>query len=250
MVTDHCTICARTLRPAEDGAHACTACTHRIRGWLTDLPRQLPYLEASLRLDGGTTQGRPSGRAHAPLPLRLDVLSLLGPGQLLLVHDPHGDQTDEVPLTTMLIGWAQYIAEQHPAVVVDRAGEGHIAPCEGPWPRSGHSVAGWCRWLAAYLPYAVTQPWIGELHEQLQDLLGRCRAITRLAPGRRPQLAPCPRCEMFALVARDDEWETICENCNLRLDPDAYAAHASVTLRALTPFMVAVAVRNSPEVAA
>lgn len=221
---DDCAICARTLRPTEQDGYACTACIHRIRSWYTEIPRQLPLLQASLQPDVIPRRGQVggTGRAHAPVPLRLDVLDLLGPGQILPLDDPHGDQSAGIPLTPLLRGWARYTAAEYPAVWQDKHGTQHIGPCEDAVPRRGTDTTAWCTWLIRYLPYAATRPWIRELHDQLQDTIARVRRITATRPGRRPLAAPCPACKCCALVETDGEWDITCEVCGHRLDRDAY----------------------------
>lgn len=221
-----CTACAH---PAGDGAYACTRCTHRIRGWLAEIPRQLPLLQAELAPGSSPRSGRLYGGRGPTLPLRLDVLTLTGPGNPAPATDPHGDATGPIPLTALLAGWAGYIAAQHPAVT-RTAGTVYVVPCETAAPRAGATVTGWCHWLTAYLPFASTHPWIAELHHQLQDTIGVIRSITRATPQRHPRAAPCPACEAFALAQIDGEWGISCQACGEHLDPDAYDQHAADVL--------------------
>ncbi|MFI6337819.1 hypothetical protein [Streptomyces sp. NPDC050535] len=209
--------CGRGLRPDEAHRAACGRCEHRIRGWLRELARQLPLLQASLQHERGATQGGPrGGRAHAPLPVRGDVLTLLGPAAPGPVRDPSGDQGGPVPIHALIRAWAELLADERGRPL--------------PRLRPGETYGGY---LAAHLPYALTRPWIAELHQELADLIRRVRAITRTEPQRRPRPAPCPGCGAFGLVQED--WQTYidCTVCGQLLTPDEYTAHAARVMPAL-----------------
>ncbi|MGW7195528.1 hypothetical protein [Streptomyces chryseus] len=226
--------CAICTRPAADEHHACATCVRQLQAWLREIPRQLPLLQASLRPETAAHTGRTGGAAyaHAPLPLRLDVLSLLGPGHPVPTADPYGDFQGAVPIASLLYGWAHYLAGDMPAVARDTHGTVHISPCEAAAPRHGTSVTAWCHWLTAYLPHAARRPWVRDLHHQLQDLTTHIRRITHAEPQRHPKTAPCPHCEAFALVEID--WQGICcEACGQHLEPEQYAAHAATVLAVL-----------------
>lgn len=226
-----CTTCPR---PAPDGHHACTTCTQQLRAWLTELPRQLPLLRLALLPEGRPVQGRVGGRATAPVPLNLDALVLLGPGQPLPPADPYGDATGPVPIAALVSGWAGYIAYEHPAVTRDPYGTIHIRPCDGAHSRHGATITAWCHWLTTYLPYATTRPWIHDLYVQLQDLLARIRDLTHATPHHHPKDAPCPTCQAFALTQTDGQWGITCQACGEHLEPEQYTAHAKALLAELT----------------
>lgn len=229
-MSNSCTTCPRTLTPAEADRYACQACTYRLRSWLTELPAELPELRAQLLPAGRPAQGTiGGGSAHSPAPLRLDVLDLLGPGAPVL-DDPHGDQTGGLPITALLYGWARYIAGEHPSVRVDEHGTQRIGPCDSAVSRHGTTAEAWCSWLTAYLPYAVTRPWIRELYRALEDLLYRVRHITQSQIRTLSMRAPCPLCGAFALVARDGEWFIECEACPEVLDREYYAEYEAEVL--------------------
>lgn len=249
-MTHHCTICPRALQEAEADRHACQACVYQLRTWLRQLPTELPLLHAELQPSGQPGQGHTTGRAHSPAPLRMDVLDLLGPGSPVILADPYGDQTGGVPITPMLYGWARYIASEHPAVRRDRHGTVQIAPCEGAASHDGSSPAAWCSWLLRYLPYAVTRPWISTFHQELEDLMCRVQAITGTAVRTRRMLAPCPACQMFALVAKDGEWKIHCQACPHTMDRDAYALHCRAVLPPLTKLAVLMVAKEVEDDAA
>ncbi|GGZ80319.1 hypothetical protein ACFOOM_07650 [Streptomyces echinoruber] len=228
-----CTICPRT---APDGQHACPLHADELRAWLAELPRQAALLEQFVVPAGRPAAGRlgGTGRAHAPVPVDLRVLALLGPGH---AHAPAGSPYEEaagtIPLRAWLDGWAGYIAYTYPAVTRDPYGTAHVQPCEAARPRRGATIAGWCAWLTAYLPYVLAHPWVSDLHRQLGDLLTHLRDLTHAVPHRHHQAAPCPKCQSFALVTVDGQWGITCEACGHHLERTAYDDHAARFLRTL-----------------
>ncbi|MEU0761611.1 hypothetical protein ABZ351_18290 [Streptomyces microflavus] len=241
-MNDICLSCFGRL-PDDSPRTGCEACEYRLHTWLRELPRHLVLLRDMLRPDTGPAQRGGTGRAHAPLPVRVDVLDLLGPGQPVLLADPHGDQTGGVPMTALLMGWARYLAADFPAVRVDAHGTIHIERCKTPGLRGGADVPGLCRWLGAYLPYAATRPWWDDLYEQIEQMLHRVQRLTHTKPLTRAKDAPCPKCQGWSLVEREDELHISCTLCPARLTPEQYAAHraqvmpalAALTLNMITP---------------
>ncbi|MCZ7414296.1 hypothetical protein [Streptomyces sp. WMMC897] len=225
-----CTICTHPLRP--DTAHrtTCTRCEHRIRAHLRELPLHQPLLRALLRPDAsprtGTIHG---GRAHAPLPVRADVISLIGPAPRGTVRDHTDDQAGPRPLLATLRAWTDVIVEERDV--------------DGPPPGAG--LPDLVRWLSAHLPYALQQPWAAALHDELRNAVHRCRNITRTEPRRRSLPAPCPGCLAFGLV--EEDWQTYidCEVCGRLLTRDEYDQHAATVLPALARTALALVVHAS-----
>lgn len=237
----NCAVCRRPL-PADTDRYACHACHHHLRYELGQLAAiELPALRAELAPGNSPQTGsRFGGRAHAPLPVNVRVLDLLGPGTPNVLPDPHGEQTAGIPIGPILAGWAHTIALEH-QVAYRRAGTTYLVPCERAVPRTGSGLDAWARWLLAYLPYAVTRPWVTELHAELDDLMFRVRQITGLRPRSHPRLAPCPYCDAFAVTHTDGRWDLDCQACGRKLDPDEYAAHAAAVLPPLTRTVVLMA---------
>ncbi|TLQ45778.1 hypothetical protein [Streptomyces marianii] len=244
MITALCSVCHRALDDDTD-LTACDACAAGLRAMLTELPRQLPLLAQLLRPGGGPAQRGGTGRAHSPLPVRLDVLDLLGPGQVVPLEDPHGDQSDGIPIAPLVYGWARYIAQQHPSVSRDRHGTIQIRPCDGPASHRGNGIAAWCAWLTAYVPYVCTQPWVAAMHEQLEQLLSQIRSKTGSRPGRTDRDAPCPECACFALVSIHGDPTVRCEACGTALTAAEYAEHAATVLPPLTALAVRIALQQA-----
>lgn len=227
-----CDICHRH---APAGCYLCEACEYRARTWLARMPGQTQLLLDCLEPSVGPAQRGGSGRAHSPLPVDLRVLDLIGPGHVVALQDPHGDQSAGVPINALLAGWAQYIATDVPIVYTDTDGVlrtgAHLHATAR--PRSGTGITAWSTWLVRYLPYAVTRPYAVDLYQQLQDVVDRIQRITHTRPRRHPKDAPCPSCSAFALVAVDDEWHISCQACCMRLTPDEYTEHRARIMPAL-----------------
>ncbi|MBB4987477.1 hypothetical protein [Streptomyces nymphaeiformis] len=206
-----CLICTH---PAEQPRTACTRCEHRIRGWLGEIPRQLVLLAASLELGSRPAQGYGgAGRAHAPLPVRGDVLTLLGPAAPGPVRDTAGDQGGPQPVHAVLHAWADQLADDL----------GHVLPPINP-------RAPYAAYLARHLGHITRTGWVALMHGELADLVRRIRAVTSTEPRRRPADAPCPACQAFGLGRTD--WETYldCEACGLLLTEAEYADHHAAVM--------------------
>jgi hypothetical protein len=239
MHLTRCAICHGPLPDFSD-AYGCDACAYRLRALLLELPRHMPLLAELLQPGSGLPGRGGVGRAHSPMPVRLDVMDLLGPGHVVVLDDPHGDQSAGVPITPLLYGWARYIAQAHSSVLRDRHGTVRVQPCDGPYSHRGSDAVAWCHWLVAYLPYALTQPWIVDMYHQLEDLIWRVRAKTDRRPQRTTRNAPCPACEAFALVSVEGEPLITCEGCGHKLTPSEYRTHSEAVLPALTALAVRI----------
>ncbi|MFE6853453.1 hypothetical protein ACFVDH_22015 [Streptomyces sp. NPDC057674] len=220
-----CLICHRTPDPART---ACQPCEATLRALLLEVDAQRPLLAASLYLGAAPAGGRVTGggRAHSPLPVRGHVLTLLAAGTLDAVTGPRADQSGDVPLDTLLAGWAAAVAN-------DLVGPGAV-----PFRRRGMT---WATWLAAYMPHVVTASWVGAFHTELDDLVRRIRAVTTTEPRRNAMQAPCPSCMAFALGRTD--WQTYidCEACGTLLTPAEYDAHRATVMPPLARIGVLIA---------
>ncbi|MDN3021555.1 hypothetical protein [Streptomyces sp. S.PB5] len=220
-----CTICPRT---APDHEHLCRLHSGELRGWLTEIPAQARLLQAEFIEPGGRpSQGRfgGTGRADAPVPVDLRVLNLLGAGR----YDPAPGTDDDgtAPITAILGAWAGHIAYHYPAAARDPYGTARTQPCEQAWPTRGETITGWCTWLTAYLPFALTLPLVAELHRALGDLVRRLRNFTHTEPRQHPRAAPCPVCDLCTLVRTDGRWHIHCLDCGHQMTPDDYDQHAT-----------------------
>ncbi|MET7788106.1 hypothetical protein ABZS93_16055 [Streptomyces sp900116325] len=100
-----CTICRCGLYADELGAYACRPCTERIDGHLRALagPNGL-YAQLGGRLAPGSGGGGPavSGSRTAPLPVRLEPLSLMAKGGVVTI------------LQTWIVDWYDLLGWGHP----------------------------------------------------------------------------------------------------------------------------------------
>jgi hypothetical protein len=186
-----------------------TAAT-RLRHQLTELPDLCAHawlsLAPSLERRPATIRGT---RLDAPLPLREDVLSLLGPGDYIDHDDPHGDQIGPMPIRAVLAAWCQLLLGQahwNITTACQQLLEHHLPLCERKEAEE----------------YAEQ---IGELHALLMPM-ARCR------PGRRPLQLPCPRCSLFALSVVDGQ-DPECGECGTILRPAEYDRRADAWAEAL-----------------
>lgn len=212
-----CTICRTPLQPTEAGRTGCRPCAYEIRASLHELVLQLPLLEASRETDRGPAI-RGGHRATAPLPGRVDVLDILGPGAKGTVSDAHGDQTGDMPLATWLTSWAAIVAGAEEVQAL-QAALGNTAAI----PPGTSGIPARARWLQAYVPYIAHQPYVAELHAELQDLIGRIRAITSAIPREQLKLAPCPACDGISLLEVDGKWFIRCRQCPRMMTREQYA---------------------------
>jgi hypothetical protein len=235
----NCTIC-RTPLGLDVERYACQACEHTAAYALRRIVMELPALRAAMVPGSAPGGRRPVGRAHAPLPVVVPVLDLLGPGtEHLLDADPHGEQTGGIPLAPLLTGWVKYISGQQ--LTAHRLRHGDAAQDDTAPRTAASGIPGLCVTLTRLLPYAVTRPWIDGLHADLTDALHRVRQVTGSRPQTHPRLAPCPACTAFALSLTDGQWHVRCQACGHRIEPEAYAAHAAAVLPALTALAVRMA---------
>ncbi|MFB8393688.1 hypothetical protein [Streptomyces yangpuensis] len=104
-MTLHCTICTREYWEDELGRQACKPCTRRADSLLTALagPNGL-YARLSTVLAPGSRNAGPavSGSRTAPLPVRLEPLSLLARGGIITV------------LQSWLVDWHETLGWRHP----------------------------------------------------------------------------------------------------------------------------------------
>ncbi|MGW1492593.1 hypothetical protein [Streptomyces sp. NPDC002402] len=185
------TRCTRELRDHETDLYLCLPCVRMIRSWLAELPNQMLVLRASTQreITGSPTRG---GTKTPPLPGRLDTLNLCGPCAPGNVHDPNGDQDGPLPVAATLGSWVRLCCEE--------------LRLDPPLPATEEALASW---LDERLSWLVRQPFAGEAHQELGDMMRVLRAITHVRPARRPVPRPCPRCSCLTLSETD--WQPYIE---------------------------------------
>jgi hypothetical protein len=224
------TTCSICHRPDPSGAYACAACQGGLHAALTELRHQVPLLRASLQPGASPRTGATTGgRASAPLPVREDVLSLLGPAPPGTVHGTREDQTGPVPILAVLRDWCQAIAaEQRRA------------------PPGLPTVEACTEYLADRLTWVCGREWVAQFHAELHGLLRTVRSITRSEPRTRLLPAPC-LCGAFALTERDWAEYITCAVCRRWLTREQYGRHAAQVLPPLYRLgLLIIAARTTP----
>jgi len=188
-----CPTCQRPLYADELELHACSRCTRAMRGWLAELPAQMVVLRGSRQREAGEQQ-RVAGSRTAPLPGRLDVLNLIGPGAPGDVRDTECDQQGPLPITTVLGSWVRLVVEER--------------GLNGPRGRSEEALADY---LGRHLNWAAGQPWAGEMHDELQQMMRVIRGITSVRPRTRAIPRPCPREGCGSLGLSQTDWSQYIE---------------------------------------
>ena len=195
-----CTIDGRDLHMHETGRHACTPCTHRMAGWLTELPNQLVVLRASNTPERGSGP-RVSRSRTAPIPPRLDVLNLLGPSApagTVNPDSPPEDQIGDEPLHETLYRWVARVRDARRLT--------------GPTGLVPETLAAW---LEPHLDWCAGRPWVAAMYADLDQMMRKVWGVTSDRPRRHAITRPCPRpeCDSFALVHVDGERYIECTLC-------------------------------------
>ena len=216
-----CVICQR--RPPE-WSLGCTGCKSRMRDQLRELVDEYALLDA--RPTGGAGE-RVSGTRAAPLPVRVDVLNLVGPGSPAVTAEidpatgrPYDDQVGELPTLVWLEQWCRDWR--------DARGQGEQLP--------EPTITGMTRWLDRRLDWAADEhPAVDEFAAELGKALRLLRGVNRA--GDRPEsmfIGYCPAdatdgpCgeplyanTRYAVIVcrcgaewRRDQWKTLAERMN------------------------------------
>lgn len=222
-------------RPAAEFGFLCRGCQDRLRRQLRMVPAVAEWLRVNLAAGSGELRDRVSGSSEDPIPLRLNVLDLVGPGSPLPVFRLVLDQEGRESIRSLLARYAQEVHNGgHPyppsAVVLldgklqgeyhsftaavedcDRARWGsrrqtdpnrwaiRSAPSRESWPhRAGlHEVA---QFLLDHLNWISTQPWVGDLVEEISQLLAAAHRSTPWQEEIRRDTQPCRSCGKSTVV--------------------------------------------------
>lgn len=215
-VTNPCAACGREL----DLPMTCRACRSHLRSMLQELPRLYVYASMSLTPDQtGGSGGRGGTKVHAPIPLRLDVLSFLGPAaRAQRSNSCQADQDASVPALAMLKEWADLIVGE---VCLRPPKPGTRPP--GPCHKPSAALDPLLDTLLAHLDYACGRPFAADYISEIKALHRRLRGIARVEVRRRSLNVPCPRCEMYTLVSEDwSAYRAECTVCGALFTADEY----------------------------
>lgn len=221
--TGSCILCM-AREPLPELKPVCGPCRSRLAGQLRDIPilcdelRDPPgagpandlvsvALPAAL-IAGQSSAPRVQGSREAPIPIRVDVLDLLGPADERTVHDCYGDQIGHQSAATILDGWCRMFAEERRESV--------------PTPRPADQS----RWLLDRLDELFKHPAIDECAKEIGDLwhvLRRACGLTmpkeELCPG-----VPCRsiECDLKTLVRLPGSEWVECRSCGNLLSETEY----------------------------
>jgi len=209
------TVCVVAQNPNHHVEHGqvCAGCTQRIRCDLDDIVHL--YLRLDLQPGSGNHGPRVTGSREAPLPLRVDALDLTmparGEGLTAVGKEPDPDgvplQVGQPSVASTLDLWVRDWRE-----VRDR-GEGLPTP----------TVAVLVGWLTVRLDWACDEhPAVDEFAGEIRRLRNTLRREVGDVDPRPERLpAPCPACDLLAMVRDSDGVR--CRNCRTELGDDEYA---------------------------
>jgi hypothetical protein len=146
------------------------------------------------RAQKGGRSERVSASKEAPLPLRLDALSLLGPSADTVLSGE--DQEGPVPVVGVLAAWSDLVAEQ--------TRQGTVS----------HTVSGLTQFLVDHVEWACRQTWVADFAEELEGLLKTLRKVSGIEPIRIVLPVLCPSCEMRTMIREEGSgWSAECRAC-------------------------------------
>ncbi|WP_224274032.1 hypothetical protein [Streptomyces sp. LS1784] len=200
----------------------------RLRTQLGQLPELIVLAHLALQPGSGRRGARVSGATRtAPLPCRVDVLSLIGPTAEAGVHDDHGDQ-DQTPGLDLLVDWARTVLEDRQAA---NDWSGWVRPAGHDWERT---VSRAVKVLLFHLDWAAGRPYARDLADeigQLHDHLNRAAGQPIAAPARRQV---CPTCQHLTITIRADGMrECTNDDCRSVRSEQEYADRAEQVLEEL-----------------
>jgi len=240
--------CARCddPRPADIG-QLCLDHWSQLRCALLELPAVAGWLHANVAAGGVAGETRVSGSREDPIPLRVDVLDLIGPDSLrpavttpddqagceafratlgyyaTLVHVDGGFAFP--PLTVIRLDGAQVGEYADADVAADVLGrlrwrsrrlvhparwQARVVSGRSGWADLA-SLPALVGWLAEHLLWVAGQPWVGEFAVEVRGLGVRAHAVAPWRPEIRRDPDPCPRCGRRSVVLHLAAGESRCE---------------------------------------
>ncbi|NUP53389.1 MAG: hypothetical protein HOW97_39615 [Catenulispora sp.] len=201
----------------------------RLRTQLGQLPELITLAHLALQPGSGRRGARVSGATRtAPLPCRVDVLSLVGPTATDTVHDQHGDQ-DQTPGLDLLVTWARTVLEDRQAANDWTA---WVRPAGHDWERTV-SVA--VKLLLFHLEFAAGRAYARDMADEIGRLHGHLNRATGMPIASTVQRRQvCPTCQHLTVTVRPDGMrECSNEDCQAVRSQDEYNDRAERTLAEL-----------------
>jgi hypothetical protein len=190
---------------AESG-YLCRKCFGRLRRALRDLPAVATWLEVNIAA-GGAAGERVSGTREDPIPLRVDILDLIGPVNPDPSHPPGAkrladntldaaavDQLGDPSFFDELRSWAALVEEETEAGWADR-----------------RTLSGAATFLLTHLHWVSLQPWVDEFNDAVHKLHRRAHRVVPWREEVRRDPQPCDRCGVRAIVMHMTQGRSVCE---------------------------------------
>lgn len=230
-------------RPATSVGLLCGNCYDRLRRQLRMLPAVAEWLRVNLAAGSGQLRDKVSGSSEDPIPLRLNVLDLVGPNSPLpVLLDREGRES----IRAVLVRYAEMVRQggsSYPSSTVvfldgRPLGEYHSfsaaaedcdrarwdsrrqtdprrwtlcnVPAREGWPaRAGLPEV--ARWLTDHLHWITVQPWCGELAGDLGRVMSAAHQSTPWREEIRRDTEPCRRCGKATVVLHIAQGVSRCE---------------------------------------
>lgn len=181
--------------------YICFVCFSRIRRQLIELPAVEIWLQAHIAANGAAVEDRVSGSREEQIPLRLDVLDLIGPTATNSAKpfNPYYSIPDDQLGDP---GIASFLRSRSEQVHWDTGAA---------WPEDD-STTGFVAYIAAALSWIVEQDWIDEFMTELEDIGKRARGVAPWAEEiKHEKNGACDKCSKTALVTHVARGRVICE---------------------------------------
>ncbi|MBQ0969202.1 hypothetical protein KBY91_15340 [Streptomyces sp. RK23] len=197
-----CAVCGKD----SDLPRTCRPCRNRIRGLLLGLPELVVQCwMARHPVQRGGESVRVQTSKSAPIPLREDVLNLLGPSAQAVVSGE--DQEGPVPVVGVLSAWADLVAEQTRQKPVS------------------HTVSTLTQFLLGHVEWACRREWASDFAKELEGLTKILRRVSGVEPVRILLPVTCPTCDLRTMVREEGSgWAAECRYCSVvKLSAREYA---------------------------
>lgn len=235
--------------PDADVGHLCGEHFAQLRSSLLEIPAVATWLEVNIAAGGQADGERVAGSREDPIPLRPDVLDLVGPDSIRYVID--GNQPsfllwDGARLLAEYGTWSEAATARRDAInaagdVDDEAARvrwqvrptarggldqrgvdafraalhhwaSRVAEETGiPRPVAHTDLTTLVGWLAARLSWIAGQPWVGEMADDVRRLLGQAHRVAPWRPVLVRDDSPCTVCAAPAVVLHLAEGVSRCE---------------------------------------
>ncbi|WP_437106615.1 hypothetical protein [Streptomyces sp. enrichment culture] len=128
------------------------------------------------------------------MPLRMDVLNLLGPSADAVLTGE--DQEGPVPVVGVLSAWSDLVSDQTRHRPVSR------------------TVSGLTQHLLDHVEWACRQEWVADFAQELDGLLKTLRQISGIEPVKVLLPVTCPSCDLRVMIREEGSgWAAECRNC-------------------------------------